>query len=155
MELLPAKSIALSWDEYPHWQTNQTGKNPLCGTKPVTRTRNGILNKWIIDCIAKISHYLMTLWTVLNPFVTITNIIWIFIVSNLWLSCSVCKWRYFTLYKHVAGWNESACLLKQQASLRHQLWVDCGYPSVGVIAALQGWSKVKTKTELCMMWEDE
>jgi len=40
-------------------------------------------------------------------------------------------------HKRVAGWNESACLFKQQASFWHQLWVDCGYPSGGVVTAIR------------------
>ena len=49
--------------------------------------------------------------------------------------------------KRVAGWNESACLLKQQASFWHQLWVDCGCPSVGVTATIRKKTKQQYKAE--------
>jgi len=50
-------------------------------------------------------------------------------------------------YKRVAGLNESACLLKQQVSFWHQLWVDIGYPSGGVIAAIRKKAKQRYKAE--------
>ena len=50
-------------------------------------------------------------------------------------------------HKRVAGWNESACLLKQQASFWHQLWVDCGYPSGGVVTAIRKKAKQRYKAK--------
>ena len=47
----------------------------------------------------------------------------------------------------VTGWNESACLLKQQAFFWHQLWVDCGCPSVGVTATIRKKTKQCYKAE--------
>ena len=38
--------------------------------------------------------------------------------------------------KCVAGWNDSASFLKQQASFWHQIWTECGSPSVGVVAQM-------------------
>ena len=55
-------------------------------------------------------------------------------------------------HKRVAGWNESACFLKQQASFWHQLWVDCGCPSAGVTATIRKrtkqWYKADTRRRL-------
>ena len=39
-------------------------------------------------------------------------------------------------HKHVAGWNDSTSFLKQQASFWHQIWTECGSPSVGVVAQI-------------------
>ena len=50
--------------------------------------------------------------------------------------------------KRVAGWNESACLLKQQASFCHQVWLVCGCPSVvGVTATIRKKTKQRYKAE--------
>ena len=50
-------------------------------------------------------------------------------------------------HKRVAGWNESACFLKQQASSWHQLWVDCGCPSARVTATIKKRTKQRYKAE--------
>ena len=52
-----------------------------------------------------------------------------------------------TVCKRVAGWNVSARLLKRQASFWHQLWVDCGSPSAGVIAEIKKKTKQRYKAE--------
>ena len=45
--------------------------------------------------------------------------------------------------RRVAGWNDSASFLKQHASFWHQIWTECGSPSVGVVA------QIKKKAKLC------
>ena len=52
-----------------------------------------------------------------------------------------------TVCKRVAGWNDSARLLKRQASFWHQLWVDCGSPSAGVTAEIKKKTKQRYKAE--------
>ena len=46
-------------------------------------------------------------------------------------------------HKCVAGWNDSASFLKQQASFWHQIWTECGSPSAGIVA------QIKKKAKLC------
>ena len=45
----------------------------------------------------------------------------------------------------VAGWNDSASFLKQQASLWHQIWTECRSPSVGVVAQIKKKEKLRLK----------
>ena len=79
-----------------------------------------------------------------EPFATTTNMIWILIARQFVIALLSLQMCVFLHCKRVAGWNESACLLKQQASFWHQL---CGCPSVGVTATIRKKTKQHYKAE--------